>query len=570
MSLVKHWYETCVKEHRLCAPKMRTMPTRVIDLGETRSINDLLLHKPPGEQTEAYVAVSHQWGDEKTREQFDLRATENSELPHFSHWPQVFQDAFLVTKSLGIRYIWIDNVCIDQNDADDWNRESGKMAAYYGNAALVIAASKAKDWTKGCFSKRNPLLVRPCRITFSHTNPAARSAPCVWVENRDLNDNGVKENPLHSRAWVLQEELLPRRVIRYGLSQVFWECLERERDEKRPEFGTHIGRRRFADPENLREVIHLPIASPNMRNKHYDAWYAIVEELTVRNITYQKDTLPAISGLATVMASRMSKTDVYLAGLWSGDLATGLLWVSGFDNRKLTLSPERKNFDREEFTSPSWSWVTASHHRVFFNFEVDLKPGNGPGKQLLCWVASELDQSSCPTKIISFDVETKNQDSPYGQVLFGRIRFRTKLGRLTMLFAEPGLEPDDKSHRSKYEVPFGHNRYLRTVTMDSEPFDIFDVHGKPFSGFCILDSLAELRLGELPVWGSVEAWFLPLLGYRAENLGSPEMQVMGLALAQCRTGKSTEYERIGRASIGMEFDDDWRLSRLPVKEIDVI
>ena len=94
------------------------------------------------------------------------------------------------------------------------------MAEYYGNAALVIAASKANNRTEGCFNQRNPLVVRPCRITFSRFNPAACSAPCVWVMNQDLHDNGIKKHPLHARAWVLQEELLPRRWIRYGLRQI--------------------------------------------------------------------------------------------------------------------------------------------------------------------------------------------------------------------------------------------------------------------------------------------------------------------------------------------------------------
>lgn len=108
------------------------MPTRVVDLGKSRSLDNILLHKPPREQKDAYVAVSHQWGEAKTRKQFDLRTTKKSELPPFFHWPQVFQDAFLVSKALGIRYIWIDTVCIDQKDRNDWNRESGKMAEYYG------------------------------------------------------------------------------------------------------------------------------------------------------------------------------------------------------------------------------------------------------------------------------------------------------------------------------------------------------------------------------------------------------------------------------------------------------
>ncbi|MCJ1435800.1 hypothetical protein MMC27_005175 [Xylographa pallens] len=579
-SLVKLWYDTCLKEHRLCAPKSRTMPTRVIDLGKIRSLDNILLHKPPREQKDAFIAVSHQWGEAKTRKQFDLRATKKSELPPFFHWPRVFQDAFLVAKALGIRYIWIDNVCIDQEDRDDWNRESGKMAEYYGNAALVIAASKANNWTEGCFNQRNPLVVRPCRITFSRFNPAACSAPCVWVMNQDLHDNGIKKHPLHGRAWVLQEELLPRRLIRYGLSQISWECLEQEVDEQWPKFGRSVGRGRCENPENHRKAVHFPVSSPYTRNKGYDAWYALIEELTKRNMTLQKDTLPAISGLANKMASTVSKTDVYLAGLWGGDLATGLLWASGSDWGKLKLSSEQDNFDRKDFTSPSWSWVAESHHRVFFNFDIRIKPGDVPGKQLCMWVARTfiqksqpvgLCQSACPTEIIKSHIELRTPDSPYGEVLSGRIRFRTILVGLR-IFYESKLKTTGGS-RWSFEVCRGENPHIRAVNMDRDSF-IYPgaqaLNKEPFSGDCILDSLAELSLREHCVQGCVKAWFLPLLQYRAENLTSPETRVMGLALVRSKTGRSTEYKRIGRASIDMEFDDDFRLCRLPTEEIDII
>ena len=172
------------------------------------------------------------------------------------------------------------------------------------------------------------------------------------------------------------------------------------------------------------KIIEKPFISQyplHTRNKGYDAWYALIEELTKRNMTFQKDTLPAISGLANKMASTISKTDVYLAGLWSGDLATGLLWASGSDWGKLELSSEQDNFDRKDFTSPSWSWVAESHHRVFFNSNIQIKPKDVPGKKSYIWVARTfiqksqpvgLCQSACPTEIIKSCIELRTPDSP--------------------------------------------------------------------------------------------------------------------------------------------------------------
>jgi len=68
-----------------------------------------------------------------------------------SKLPKSFRDAIQITRRLGYEYIWIDSLCIIQDDPADWERESAKMAEIYENAVLTIAVSDAVDSLRGCF-----------------------------------------------------------------------------------------------------------------------------------------------------------------------------------------------------------------------------------------------------------------------------------------------------------------------------------------------------------------------------------------------------------------------------------
>ena len=69
------------------------------------------------------------------------------------------------------------------------------------------------------------------------------------------------------RAWVLNEELLPRRLIGCGLRWISWECLEQKGDEIWLEFGRCVGEGRWKDTGNHKEAIGFSISSLYVRNK---------------------------------------------------------------------------------------------------------------------------------------------------------------------------------------------------------------------------------------------------------------------------------------------------------------
>jgi hypothetical protein len=49
---------------------------------------------------------------------------------------KTYKDAIALTHALGISFLWIDSLCIIQDDAADWEAESGNMASIYENSYL--------------------------------------------------------------------------------------------------------------------------------------------------------------------------------------------------------------------------------------------------------------------------------------------------------------------------------------------------------------------------------------------------------------------------------------------------
>lgn len=73
--------------------------------------------------------------------------------------PRTFYDAVCSARNLHrlhVRYLWIDSLCIIQDDSEDWAVQSSEMAQIYSGAVMTIAASSAKDGSAGLFAKRSP------------------------------------------------------------------------------------------------------------------------------------------------------------------------------------------------------------------------------------------------------------------------------------------------------------------------------------------------------------------------------------------------------------------------------
>ncbi|KAK0755315.1 hypothetical protein N5P37_012142 [Trichoderma harzianum] len=153
-----------------------------------------------------YAALSHRWTKETPSKSLltsNFLDRKQNGMP-IANLPRMMQDVVLVLHRLGIEYIWIDCLCIIQDDKDDWKREAALMASIYTNVELTVAASWKHHFTwLGIES----------------------SADTMAAENPDY------EWPLLNRGWVYQEQLLSRRMLHFTQNELVWECFEETRCE---------------------------------------------------------------------------------------------------------------------------------------------------------------------------------------------------------------------------------------------------------------------------------------------------------------------------------------------------
>lgn len=365
LEMARSWLRQCQLSHPDCVNRNeehQPLPFRVLDVGPGNGFQELQLRETNGEKA-PYAALSYCWGTEAF-----LRTTMQTLSSHkiniaFQELPTLFQEALIVTKEMGFRFLWIDSLCIIQDSKEDWEAQSSRMEDYYGNADFVLAATSPCDPSRGLFRDRDPRGLRPCWIPAKFGSKSTvtdlwlRVAPGVARGNLlDWRAHNKNPAPLGSRAWALQERLLARRTLIFSHFQLSFSCLTSVASENSPEGVTHSMARKEDgiqledDFEIFQEVIHSQFCSSPQEtpgsSRLYNIWYRLVEEYNKRRLTQRTDILPALAGLASRFENVLG--DKYLAGLWLGDLWRGLLWSVNPPN--ITGLPD----------VPSWSWACVS------------------------------------------------------------------------------------------------------------------------------------------------------------------------------------------------------------------
>lgn len=334
----------CRDQHSLCRkPDQGTrLPTRVVDVGPADSSAEPFLYETSG-SSGLYVTLSHCWGGKVslTTTSKDIRIRKQS-LP-FSSLPKSFRDAVEVTRRLGIRYLWIDSLCIIQDSKEDWERESAMMESIYRHGYLNISARGAANSTVGLFFDRDP---EPplCRLNWICENCDECSMEgSIYIRSPTLQHANVRESHCDRRGWILQEQLLAARVLYFDTDQLAWECCEtsvrqdgRADDNALSRFGNFSD---FKIALGLGAVSHCTAV---LNSSNFSWWAVIVKEYTRRNLTYMSDKLVALSGIARAYQKETGKT--YIAGNWREELFESLLWYRNCGKR--TVAEKQ----------PSWSW----------------------------------------------------------------------------------------------------------------------------------------------------------------------------------------------------------------------
>lgn len=381
---IKQWIRECEEGHQECSLQIDStiLPTRLIDVGTADGSHpprlvlssDLL---SSGNTTQVrYSALSHRWG---TRH-MPLRTLKENVNDHLQllpidSLPQTFRDAVLISQKLNIPYLWIDSICIIQDDPKDWQHEAAQMAAIYANAYITLAAASAEDSTEGCVPE--PLAPSTRFEALDPTTPEESGGTCLAfarpLDRPSVDHDYVAHSVLSSRGWILQEMILSRRVVYLSKTdQMYWQC----RSLYQSEDGTLDARGRAEAPASEpgvameraeREVdgpggvsagflkLRAPIRTPL---NEVVTWLTWMNEYSNRQLTNPSDRLPALAGLVRYFAARTG--DEPLVGLWRRHAVPFLMW--GISDES-TRRARRKGL-------PSWSWLAVDAEAYTLTFDL--------------------------------------------------------------------------------------------------------------------------------------------------------------------------------------------------------
>ncbi|CAG9977254.1 unnamed protein product [Clonostachys byssicola] len=314
--------------------------------------------EPPTELR--YATLSHCWGGKlpiftsrATRKDFEKSIPEDS-------LPQTFRDAVQIARSLDIPYLWIDALCIVQDDIDEWQREAAKMQHIYSGSFLTIAACESKDSTEGCFTNNSSLSRPPIDCLLQspreehgihhsrNADSSYRSPEEAYVISLGIpgwsSKVMVRVQPgtpwstqrtqhLSTRGWVLQEQLLSNRIVHCMRSDVHWQC--------RHIYKTQAGQ--IIDNETLLEDGDSFFYSPSKRQDR--TWCNWMEDYSTRNFSITGDRIPALTGIMDHYGTITG--DSHLLGLWKKTFTRDLLWIRVGDIKGDPCA-----------NTPSWTWLS--------------------------------------------------------------------------------------------------------------------------------------------------------------------------------------------------------------------
>ena len=502
-SQIKNWLEQC-RNHTECggASSCAKLPSRVIevaptDLPDVPRLRSTTVLKGP------YLALSYCWGSSQSY----VLTTKNLEVLmrelEVKMLPRTILDAIEVTKNLGFEYLWVDALCIMQDCAEaaarhDMDQELATMDQVYKNATMTIVAACAPSATDG-FLKDRP------GSRQGHFDIPCRLGPDqffdVHIQEHAMYDDS--REPINSRAWTFQEELLSPRLLTYASHTLQWQCRT---------LTCNLGGSYHAP--NLSTAPRLPSLhtlllegpewyhrrgqlNPDVPHSILQHWLRIVTSYSARKSTLPSDKLPALSALAVSYAPIFGPE--YLAGIWAKSAAQQLCW----------RSPDSRRFFRRpaQYRAPSWSWAALDGPVYFPSF---LQAHNAS----VC-VPYHL------FEIVEWEIHPKNPKLPYGEVTAGKLTVTTVLRHATF---NPSSSP--------------------AIRFNFVPN--LDIHDE--EAFPSLNDAAERQTGQGSSDTAEDSFTRPVRCLAMYRNNEPEsLQIGGLMLVES-SGHSGLFRRIGSCS----------------------
>ncbi|KAE8451812.1 hypothetical protein EG329_002652 [Mollisiaceae sp. DMI_Dod_QoI] len=470
LKIARRWLDECDRNHTACVSSQGppVLPSRVIDVSSAQPF----LYQSDG-KCERYTILSHCWGKQQiiTTKLGDLE-TRLKEVS-LASMSKTFREAVEITRRLGLRYLWIDSLCIIQDSIRDWEVESFKMGAYYKSAYVTISASGADDGTVGCFLARNPASIQPILLSIrlhqaKESIQVISRQPYFKVAPRRPTSLGMSR--LDRRAWCLQESIMSPRLLKFGHHQLEWACntkLASENDVS----GSFNSVSDQVDSFCPLVELQAQLSYNGPLSKH-NFWFDIVGQYTRRQLSHISDMLPALSGI--VANIQQLTGDIYLAGIWKSDLARGLLWrtpcrilrprspsstridiedwrdVADWEAEFNSKHPQRS----DSYHAPSWSWACINNCFADWDLVFDWASIDND-----VVYGDDLEQSkhgeSCFNLQSAFTVPAGQ--NPFGQVTDGKLILEGRIKKAEvrywdLYYADNLVDPESGASIGKFDV----------------------------------------------------------------------------------------------------------------------
>ena len=536
LQLARGWINWCQKRHNCEQFDHKVGPSRLLCL----RTQGKPYAKPRLVETNggpyAYVCLSHRWSSSRKC----ITSTENYEAHlrgvDLDSLPKTFLDAIHTTLGLGYDFLWIDSLCIIQDDPIDWVSECPKMGTIYGGGQVTITAPAAVDSESGFLEPRFlGKRALSCALRYRRRDGTTAGKVRVWYAAFTYNSRffWTRENSvLDTRGWILQERLLSSRVLYFGSRQLYLEC----------NVHTCFEMLQYPIPPELAsDLVGASIWKQSLirqeKERIFHYWLETVDDYQGRNLTFQMDKLPALSGIASVV--RQATGDEYLAGLWRADLAKGLVWKSIHNHRNADPSLADMVIP---YRAPTWSWARSDC-----------------GMAVPVYFLGADETYHLRLQIISAHIELASSN-PFGQVKNGYLQVRAKVrkGVIRRLW-----EDRDESAFALFDpVAEGFGNPLNFDADNAQ----FASHLKPLPD--LTDSDAEQEDFDLNHWETLVA----------SQLGPEDkIEVLTILVSQCveKRGSFTyglvllqADQELAYSRVGIIHDDDGSLKPHPTCAVD--
>ncbi|KAJ4856595.1 heterokaryon incompatibility protein (HET) domain-containing protein [Trichoderma breve] len=299
-----------------------------------------------------YATVSYVWGNIRdhrtTLSNIQDRLKSGGLAATIDALPVALKQSIELIENLGIRYIWIDSLCIIQDSSHSWNLNSRTMHLIYGNSTLTICAADGASAEVG---------LRAIDKNHSVEQNIGQVAPDVHLVLHQSPESNIEDSVWNRRAWTFQERLLSRRCLIFTKGQVYFQCR-----------STGMSEDIFVDKTGQGWSLDLtgaPLQTLTQLRQRALWFYANCVSLYTKRELYEPfDILAAFNGMCKLIEGTLRSPFTF--GLPTSHFDFALLWQP-VGKSSLLEKPISKDEKYQNMKFPSWSWCGWKSEGVLYN-----------------------------------------------------------------------------------------------------------------------------------------------------------------------------------------------------------